>query len=90
LPRNEYISSIPLYFEDEKCIFDAVDSPEKMNVDQLFKHSSYGLYKVDGNKIEIRYDANTEFEFNRIFSMLSSDIILDENLREYKYVAYDF
>ena len=75
-----------LKFHDEKCFFDLVDSLEKININHVSKNPKHCLYKIVNDKIIIRYNPNTEFELERIFSILSPDLLLDENLKEYRYV----
>jgi hypothetical protein len=73
-------------FDLDRCFFDSVNNIDQIDIKSLSKRENYGLYKIYNTIIEIKYNPNTEFEVKRTFTMLSPNILLDEELKEYKYV----
>ncbi len=74
-------------FDLDRCFFDSVNNIDQIDIKSMSKRNNYGLYEISNNTtIEIKYNPNTEFEVKRIFTILSSNILLDEEMKEYKYV----
>ncbi|NVO10123.1 MAG: hypothetical protein HXX16_09200 [Bacteroidales bacterium] len=73
-------------FDTLKCFFESVNDLNNINLNNISQKENYGLYEVNDNTIEIKYNPNTEFEVKRMFTILSSEILLDEELKEYRYV----
>ena len=83
---NNYIL---IKFDANKCFFDSVDDLSKVNIKNILNKENYGFYKVERSLLEIRYNPNTEFELIRYFQILSSEILLDEHLKEYRFIELD-
>lgn len=79
-----------LKFDAYKCYINSVTDKNSVDLDNLVKNENFGLYKVRDRMIEIRYNPNTEFELQRRFTILSSEILLDEELKEYRYVKLSY
>lgn len=77
-------------FDTLKCFFDSIDDISNIHLDNISQKENYGLYEIYDNTIEIRYNPNTEFEVKRFFTILSSEILLDEELKEYRYVESNY
>ncbi len=75
-----------LKFNLQRCFFDSVNDITKININGIEEKVNYGQYKIYENTVEIRYNPNTEFELKRIFTIVSPDVLLDENMKEYRYV----
>jgi hypothetical protein len=73
-------------FENDKCYLNSVKSGEQVSIAEITSNTNYGLYTVKGSVIEILYNPATEFPVKRTFKILSPDILLDEKMREYKFV----
>jgi hypothetical protein len=77
-----------LKFNTNKCFFDTVNDPIEIDLDGITKKENFGLYRIYENKIEILYNPNTKFELKRLLTIFSPEILLDENLKEYKFVEH--
>ncbi len=75
-----------LKFENDKCFIDSINKKSEINIGYLVSKDNFGSYKIGENIIEINYNPNTEFEVKKIFAIVSSDLLLDDNLKEYRYI----
>ncbi len=80
--NNFYI----LKFENNKCYFDSVNELKDISIENLANKENYGIYKIKDTVLEILYNANTEFEVTRKFTIITPELLLDENLKEYKHI----
>lgn len=72
-------------FMDDKCFFLSVNNISEIVLSDFEKSDKYGVYNISGNVLQIRYNPNSKFEIIRTFTILSPEILVDENLREYKF-----
>jgi hypothetical protein len=80
--ENFYI----LKFEEDKCYFDSINDKKNIDINMLKEKENYGIYRTLGNVLEIIYNPNSEFKVKKIFTILSPDVLLDENLKEYIFI----
>jgi hypothetical protein len=76
-----------LIFENDKCFCGSLENIDKIDIQQIVSSAAYRLYKIASNTLEIQVNPHTEFEFTQLFRIMSPDVLLDENLREYRYVG---
>lgn len=76
---------ILVFFDDNKVLRISQDSME-FNIIELLENSNpkdyYNVYK---NKLEIIIDPASEWWVKKDFTILSPEILIDENLKEYRY-----
>lgn len=73
-------------FEKDKCYLNSTKSAEQVSLPEIIANTNYGLYTFKDSVIEIIYNPETEFPVKRFFKILSPEILLDEKMREYKFV----
>lgn len=74
LNKNEVITPSSSSIEIEESIFE-----DRMNYADRYR-------LIDDKSLEIIFNPESKWSVTKLFTILSSEILLDENLKEYKFV----
>ena len=78
-----------LFFRKDGKFFMHSAKQKEINIEVFKDKKNYGEYKMNDNTIEVLYNPNSQFPVEIIFTILSSETLLDKNLIEYHYVEVD-
>lgn len=77
---------ILVFFNDNKLLFYTEDKLD-FNIKEILANSSGNdYYKIYDNTLEIIIDPSSKWRVKMEFTIISPEILLDENLKEYRYI----
>ncbi|TPN89253.1 hypothetical protein [Aquimarina algicola] len=78
---------ILIFLNNKKIIRDITENQNSFDINKCISESnSKDTYKIVNNIIEITIDPDSKFSKKREFTILSPELLLDENLVEYHFI----